>query len=63
MNGAIKRSLFNDYAIIWLQGYDLFNSFKYNNNLLGSSYAGTVKYSNVQRYFIAGLSFKFNNIK
>ncbi|WP_184543767.1 TonB-dependent receptor [Mucilaginibacter sp. FT3.2] len=63
MNGAIKRSLFNDYAIIWLQGYDLFNSFKYNNNLLGSSYAGTVKYSNVQRYFIVGLSFKFNNIK
>jgi hypothetical protein len=63
MNGALKRSLFKKYGTVWLQGYDLFNSFKFNNNFIGPSYTQTVKYSNVRRYFIIGLSLKFNNMK
>lgn len=63
VNGALKRSLFKKYGTIWLQGYDLFNSFKYNNNYIGSSYTQTVKYSNIKRYFIIGLSLRFNNMK
>jgi hypothetical protein len=62
MNGGIKRTVFGNGAI-WLQGYDLFNSFKFNNNSFGATYVQSVKYSNVTRYFILGLSFKFNNIK
>jgi hypothetical protein len=62
VNGGIKRTIFNT-GTIWLQGYDLFNSFKYNSNFFGSSYIQSIKYSNVTRYFIIGLSFNFNNIK
>ncbi|PWK74195.1 outer membrane beta-barrel protein [Mucilaginibacter oryzae] len=63
VNGALKRNVFKKYGTIWLQGYDLFNSFKYNNNFIGASYTQTVKYSNIKRYFIMGLSLRFNNIK
>jgi len=63
MNGALRKELFKKAATLWLQGYDLFNSFRFNNNLLGPSYVETVKYSNVNRYIILGISFKFNNMK
>lgn len=61
-NAGIKRNIF-DNGVIWIQGYDLFNSFKFNNNIINPAYTQIIKYSNTSRYFIIGLSFKFNNIK
>jgi hypothetical protein len=62
MNAGIKRKIFKNYGLIWIQGYDIFNSFKMQNNLFGPSYKQTIQYSNINRYVILGLSFKFNNI-
>lgn len=63
MNGELSKSLLKNYGSVWLQAYDIFNSFKFYNNAVGASYYQTVKYSNVERYVVLGLSFKFNNIK
>jgi len=63
MNGAIRKSIFKDYADVWFQAYDIFNSFKYVNNFLGAASYQSVKYSNLQRYILLGISFKFNNMK
>jgi len=63
MNGEIKKSIFKNYGAIWLQAYDIFNSFKYYNNFTGPSNYQSVKYSNIQRYVFMGLSLRFNNIK
>jgi len=63
VNGEIKKSVFKTYGAIWLQAYDIFNSFKFYNNYIGSSYYQSVKYSNIHRYFILGLTYKFNNMK
>ncbi|PWK78046.1 outer membrane receptor protein involved in Fe transport [Mucilaginibacter oryzae] len=62
MNGAIKRNLFKKYGMIWIQGYDLFNSFNYQNNFYSPSYVTSIHYSNTKRYFIIGFNYKFNNI-
>lgn len=62
MNASLSRPVFKT-GLVWLQGYDLFNSFKYNNNFGNAAYVQTVKYSNVSRYFIVGFNLKFNNIK
>jgi hypothetical protein len=61
-NAGVQRNLFSN-GVIWIQAYDIFNSFKFNNNIVTATYTQTVKYTNVNRYFILGLSFKFNNIK
>ncbi len=63
MNTELKKSFLKDYGSIWIQAYDIFNSFKYINNYIGPDYIQTLKYSNVERYIIFGLSFKFNNAK
>ena len=63
MNGGIKKNIFKNYGLIWLQAYDIFNSFKYYNNFVGPSNYQSVKYSNIQRYILLGLSLRFNNIK
>ncbi len=63
MNGELRKSFLKKYLSVWVQAYDIFNSFKFYNNNVGASYYQSVKYSNVERYIIAGLSFKFNNIK
>lgn len=62
-NGELKRSFFKNYATAWVQAYDIFNSFKFYNNNIGSSYYQTVRYSNIHRYIIIGFSYKFNNIR
>jgi len=63
MNGELRKSFFKNYVSMWLQAYDIFNSFKFYNNNIGASYYQTIKYSDVERYCILGLSYKFNNIK
>ncbi|WP_183574590.1 outer membrane beta-barrel protein [Mucilaginibacter sp. X5P1] len=63
MNGRVKETIFNNYGILWLQAYDIFNSFKYVNDYLTPSGYESVKYSNIGRYIILGLSVKFNNMK
>lgn len=63
MNGKVKRPILKDYGAIWIQAYDIFNSFKYVNNYLGPLSYQTVKYSNLGRYIILGISLKFNNMK
>jgi hypothetical protein len=63
MNGALKRGIFKGYGTIWLQAYDIFNSFKYINNYLGPSGYQSIKYSNLTRFILLGLSLKFNNMK
>jgi len=63
INGEIKRDFFKKYGTIWIKAYDLFNSFSYTNNYLGTSYSQSTKYSNLSRYVLAGVSFKFNTMK
>ena len=63
MNGELSKSFLKNYGSVWVQAYDIFNSFKFYNNNVGSYYYQTVKYSNVERYIILGISFKFNNIR
>ena len=63
VNGEIKKRVFKDYGVIWMQAYDIFNSFKFYNNYLGPSYSQSVSYSNLHRYLVIGLSIKFNNMK
>lgn len=63
MNAAIKRSMFKKSVIAWLTVYDVFNSFKFNNNVIGSSYKEVRTYSNVSRYITFGVNVKFNNLK
>ncbi|MDP9078213.1 MAG: outer membrane beta-barrel protein [Bacteroidota bacterium] len=63
MNGEIKKNVFKGYGSIWLQTYDIFNSFKYINNYIGASGYQSVKYSNLSRYLLLGINFKFNNMK
>ena len=62
-NAEIKRKFLKKYAEVWLKGYDIFNSFSFNNNINGPYYVQTVKYSNLNRYFLLGISIKFNNMK
>ena len=62
MNASLSRPVFKT-GLLWLQAYDLFNSFKYNNNFGNAAFVQIVKYSNVSRYFIVGFNLKFNNIK
>jgi hypothetical protein len=63
MNGKLSKSIFKNYGLIWMQAYDIFNSFKYINNYISSSNYQSIKYSNLNRYVILGVSFKFNNMK
>lgn len=63
VNGEIKHSLLKGYGAIWIKAYDIFNSFAYINNYFGASYIQSSKYSNLNRYIIFGLNFKFNDIK
>ncbi len=62
-NGELKRGLFHDTGFIWIQAYDLFNSFKYFNNYAGANYVQSTVYSNLHRYILLGISLQFNNIK
>jgi hypothetical protein len=63
VNSEAKKNIFKGYGIIWVKAYDIFNSFKFQYNAFGSSYAQSIKYSNLQRYFLIGFSLKFNNMK
>ena len=63
MNGEIKKNFLKTYGTLWLKMYDIFNSFKYTNNIVGDSYVQTTRFSNVQRYLLLGISLKFNNMK
>ncbi|WP_157543837.1 outer membrane beta-barrel protein [Mucilaginibacter paludis] len=63
MNAAIKKNILKKYGTLWIQGYDIFNSFKFNNNYAGSTYTQSTSYSNLNRYIIIGFSLQFNNMK
>jgi len=63
MNGEVKKKIFKEYGTLWLKAYDVFNSFKFTNNMLNASFTETIMYSNIQRYFVIGFSIKFNNMK
>ena len=63
MNGELRKTIFKNYGAIWIQAYDIFNSFKFYNNYVGPSGYQSVRYSNLQRYLLVGLSLQFNNIK
>lgn len=63
VNGEIKRDFLKKYATVWIKAYDIFNSFSYTNNFLGASYSQSLRYSNLNRYFLIGTSIKFNNMK
>ncbi len=63
LNAECRYDFSKSQASIWLKGYDLFDSFKYNNNYLGASYTQSVTYSNLNRYIVGGFSIKFNNMK
>lgn len=63
LNGEVKRSFLKKKVDFWLQGYDLLNSFKFYNTLVGPIYTETTRFSNLHRYLFLGLSFKFNNLK
>jgi hypothetical protein len=63
MNAEIQKTIFKKFGYLWLQAYDIFNSFRFFNNYLGANYIQSTKYSNIGRYFIVGISFKLNNMK
>lgn len=63
MNGEIKRSFLKNLMNVWIQAYDIFNSFKFFNNYVGPTYTQTTSFTNVRRYVFAGVSYKFNNFK
>lgn len=63
LNAEIKRNFLKKYGSIWLKAYDVFNSFSYVNNINTSTYVQSMSYSNLSRYFLLGLSIKFNNMK
>ena len=63
LNSEIRRSFLKNYGSIWLKAYDVFNSFSYINNINTASYIQNVKYSNVNRYFLLGISVKFNSMR
>jgi len=63
MNGEIKKTIFKNYGTIWIQAYDIFNSFKFYNNYIGPTSHQSVSYSNLHRYFLLGLSLQFNNLR
>lgn len=63
MNGEIKKNFDKNNLSVWVNAYDIFNSFNYYNNYLGPSYNQTVRYSNLYRYILFGISYKFNNMK
>jgi len=63
LNGEIRKNFLKNYGSIWLKAYDVFNSFNYINNINTASYIQNVKYSNINRYFLLGISVKFNNMK
>jgi hypothetical protein len=63
MNAEIKRSFLKNFMSVYIQAYDIFNSFKFYNNYNGPTFTQTTSYSNVQRYVFMGVSYKFNNFK
>lgn len=63
LNGEVRKSVLKDKIALWLQGYDLLNSFKFYNTIIGPTYTETSMYSNLHRYIFIGASFKFNNMK
>jgi hypothetical protein len=63
MNGELKKTIFKNYGAIWIQAYDIFNSYKFYNSYVGPSGYQSVRYSNLQRYFMLGVSLQFNNLK
>ncbi len=62
-NGDIKLDIFKKNATLWMKAYDIFNSFKYQNNYAGPNYIQTTKYSNLNRYILIGVSTKINSMK
>ncbi|MBB5643897.1 outer membrane beta-barrel protein [Pedobacter cryoconitis] len=62
-NFELSKDIFKKLGTCWIQVYDVFNTFKYNNDFLGPTYKQTLKYSNLQRYILVGVSFKFNSMK
>lgn len=63
MNGDAHLSIFKTYGTIWLRVYDIFNSFKYYNTSTNAVFTQIVKFSNLNRYALCGISLKFNNIR
>jgi len=63
LNADIKMDILKKYGSIWVRGYDIFNSFRYNTNFSDANYIQSIKYENLSRYFIIGVTIKFNNIK
>lgn len=63
LNGELKKNIFKKTGAIFLQAYDIFNSFNYYNNYAGPSFYQSVKYSTVRRYFLGGITIKLNNMK
>lgn len=61
-NSEIKVTIKNNISL-WIQGYDIFKTFEYYNNIIGPSYVQNTKYSNLSRYVILGLNLNFNNMK
>ena len=63
MNGELKKTILKKYGSIWIQAYDIFNSFKFYSNYAGPAGYQSIRYSNLQRYFMVGVSLQFNNMK
>lgn len=63
INSDAKLNILNDFGTLFVRSYDIFNSFKFYNNLAGPNFTQTIKYSNLNSYTIIGVSIKFNNIK
>lgn len=61
-NLEIKKNMFKNRVSGWIKIYDIFNSFKYVNNIVGDTYNESITNSNLRRYFLMGVSLKFNNI-
>ncbi|TDQ09484.1 outer membrane beta-barrel protein [Pedobacter metabolipauper] len=62
-NMELKRSFLKDYGHAWIKVYDIFNTYAPINNLNTSFYTQSVRFSNLNRYFLIGASIKFNNLK
>jgi len=62
-NASLKKSIFNSLGQVWVQAYDVFNSFKYVNNINSATYIQSVSYANIQRYVLIGCSIKFNSMR
>lgn len=63
VNGEIKLFAKGGRGFVWARAYDIFNSFSYQNNMLGSFYTQSTTFENLSRYIIFGATIRFDNMK